>query len=132
MGAVRLIRVPLLPNFPLLPPHSRFVLWWGVSAGLGHLPHLLYQAMHEGCALLLGGCLPFPYLVRCQPPLPLMHAMRKECTLIGGCPPFALLVRGPPPLPLLHAVRWERTLFGGCPPFALLVRGSLSSLSCMS
>ena len=68
---------------------------------LGDAPHLLYQATHEGRALLLGGSPPLPFLMGCPTNLlPLLHAVHWERTLLGGC--LALLCPGllpPPPLP---------------------------------
>ena len=92
------------PSVPL-----RLTVWglcrsWGQV--LGSAPHLMYQAVHEGRALLLGGFPPLPFLVRFFPHLPpLLNTVRGERTLLGGCLLFGFLVRGPSPLLLLHDVQ---------------------------
>ena len=45
--------------------------------------------------------------------------------LLGGCPPLSPLYRGPLPLPTWHAVRAGRTLFGGYPFIFLLLEWDL-------
>ena len=97
MGEVLPLCHPVPVAGLLLPPLPRFVQQWGAYVGLLGLPHHLYQAMHEGRALLLEGCPLFILLVRGTPPLLLLQAMRRERTLLGGCPPLPPLGTGVPP-----------------------------------
>ena len=76
MGLVSLLCVPFLNAIPLLPHGSCFLLWWGASAVLLRLTHILYQDTHEGRTLLIGVFLPSPLLVRVSTSIPLLHGVR--------------------------------------------------------
>ena len=71
---------------------------------LSSSPHLLYQAAHEGRALLLGGCPPFLLLVGVSPP---SVSFKPSPTPL---PPPLLLVH---PLPLPPRVCWACCMGAG-------------------
>ena len=98
MGEVFPLLLPEPVVYLLLPHPHRFVLRCGASAGLVGCPapHLLYQAMHKGRALLFRGIPPHlswlgnPSL----PPLwvtPSLPCPRERCTRFSLPPPPHLL-----------------------------------------
>ena len=160
MRAVRLLRVPFLAAIPLLLPHSRFVLGWGASAGLGRLPQSPVSGLAKRAHAPAWGVPPLPplgkgyplppspaccaqglhaawgvpplsLLVRGSSPLHLLHAVHGERMLIRGGSPLRPFGQCSPPLPLLYDMHWYHTLLRGCPSVALLVRAPHPYLSCM-
>ena len=109
----------------------------GAAPVFGSAPHLLYQSVYEGRALLIGGFPPPSFLVGCPPHLPpILPFMCRDRTLLVGCPIFSFLVRGPlpPPSPACRALGAHNAC--GVPPLRPLGLGTwsrdpLTSLSCM-
>ena len=85
------------------------------------LPHLLYQAAHEGRARLLGGYPPLSFRMGSSPPLSslYLHAVRWERTLLRGAPLGFSGYLGSPPSQ--HAMRWEYTMIRGYPLLLILL-----------
>ena len=114
----------MLPLFPLLPVSS---IGGGPLQVYGAPPHLLYQAMHKGRALLIRGCPPLPLLVGVPASLTLLQAAHGKVTLPvgGGLLPLDLGV--PTSLSCIPCTGSARCL--GVPPLPPLGPGFPSSSS---